>query len=369
MDWLLTLASLLVTVTGINQDEKERSEGATTAQHSTQAQDKKSELSKRLLDKIAALIERADADQLERLEEIVDKVTASFPAERAKSARPYIGFYMAPLDGWEKEMLAKHGIKGGIKVGQIIPGSPAEKAGLKTGDIILAAQKLINHTASTSQQPQEEAALTEFDDLTRFLEKCMPSDRVRFSVMRDGSMIDIHLTLGEAAAVESLPLTPWNIFPHDSAGGSLSQLERRVETLTKVNEKLRNIIRNLKDRVKSLEDNTSAKGRNMGRPYIGIRVSELDEDDLLRMIRSSSSGADSFFSGMKITSVENGSPAQKAGLAKGDIIVSINQRNIETFEDIEAILWSARPADQLAVKVIRKDGAVTTFTVTLEGRK
>lgn len=376
MDLLVVLSSLLVpsflqagglleragfaTVSGVNPDdsEKKREGGATKVEYTTQVQDKKTELRKRLLDKIAGLIERADAGQLERLDEIVDKLAERFPPARAESTRSYVGFYMASLDEWEKDMLAKHGIKGGVKVGQIMPGSPAEKAGLKPGDIILSVSLLGDSMAASSVSME----LAEFDDLTRFLdEKCKPYDRVRFSVMRDGSIIDVHVTLGEDAELTTSPFP--DVFPRKPAGGRIPRLEKKIEMLTKLNEKLRNIIRRLKNQLKSIEEKRLPRGQNTGRPYIGIRVSELDEDDLLRTIDHA------YLSGMKITSVENGSPAQKAGLAQRDIIVSINQKTIETFEDIEAILRSARPGDQLTVKAIRIDGAVTTLTVTLEGRK
>jgi serine protease DegQ len=69
--------------------------------------------------------------------------------------------------------------------------------------------------------------------------------------------------------------------------------------------------------------------------------------------------------GLRVRSVWPGSPAAKAGLAPGDVVVSLDGRPVEGREDFDTTLASVGPGKTLAV-AYRRDGADRTTRVTTE---
>ena len=57
--------------------------------------------------------------------------------------------------------------------------------------------------------------------------------------------------------------------------------------------------------------------------------------------------------GVKIGSVIEGSPAEKAGLKKGDIIVSIDGKEVKTLKEYSDTLKTYKPGDKIVVAVVR----------------
>jgi serine protease Do len=69
--------------------------------------------------------------------------------------------------------------------------------------------------------------------------------------------------------------------------------------------------------------------------------------------------------GLRVRSVWPGSPAAKAGLAPGDVVVSLDGRPVESREDFDTALASVGPGKALGV-VYRREGAEMTARVTTE---
>ena len=106
-------------------------------------------------------------------------------------ARPYVGIRYVQIDlkvQREKNLSVDHGAliepttdtTGGSQPA-IAPGSPAEKAGLKAGDIVLA----IEGTTVDSEHPLD-AQLTSY----------APGQSVKLTILRDGKQLDVSVTLG-----------------------------------------------------------------------------------------------------------------------------------------------------------------------------
>ena len=78
-----------------------------------------------------------------------------------------------------------------IQVGDVVPNAPADKAGIKAGDIIV---KLNNKPLERGDEPSELPSI-----LSRQLKRMKPGDKVTISVLRDKDqpLKDIELTLGE----------------------------------------------------------------------------------------------------------------------------------------------------------------------------
>jgi S1-C subfamily serine protease len=96
-------------------------------------------------------------------------------------ARPYMGIRFQPIN---PDIAARYNLAAqwGVYVTQVVSGSPADKAGLKEGDIIIK----LNDTA-----------LDETHSYINTLFTYKAGDPVNLSVMRDGKLIQVPITLGE----------------------------------------------------------------------------------------------------------------------------------------------------------------------------
>ncbi len=71
---------------------------------------------------------------------------------------------------------------------------------------------------------------------------------------------------------------------------------------------------------------------------------------------------------MRLTGVREGSPADKAGVQKGDVIVRFGGVTVKNLEDYTVALRSHAPGDVVEVEVLRDDARVK-LKATLEKRK
>src|SRR5205823_5446400 len=71
--------------------------------------------------------------------------------------------------------------------------------------------------------------------------------------------------------------------------------------------------------------------------------------------------------GVKFADVREGSPAAKAGLRGGDILVEFDSKPIQNLYDFTYALRSKKPGDEVLVKVLRGNGTITA-TVRLTKR-
>ena len=71
--------------------------------------------------------------------------------------------------------------------------------------------------------------------------------------------------------------------------------------------------------------------------------------------------------GVRVSGVRAGTPAEKAGLQKGDLIVAFDGIEVRTLQDYATLLFSHKPGDQVVVSVVRGDQKLD-LTATLEGK-
>jgi S1-C subfamily serine protease len=70
--------------------------------------------------------------------------------------------------------------------------------------------------------------------------------------------------------------------------------------------------------------------------------------------------------GVRVTGVVDGSPAAKAGLAKGDLIASVGGKDIRTAQQAVDAIAASKPGDTIEVGVVKAGGSgVTKIPVTL----
>ena len=92
-------------------------------------------------------------------------------------------------------------------------------------------------------------------------------------------------------------------------------------------------------------------------PYMGVSTATIDESLAAQFDLEVARGA-------LVRFVEPGSPADAAGLERGDIVVAIGDRDIEAVEDVFAAVRANRVGDSVEVTVVRS-GVERTFDVTL----
>ena len=117
--------------------------------------------------------------------------------------------------------------------------------------------------------------------------------------------------------------------------------------------------------VKGLIDTVLSQGKLI-RPYLGVRYVSITDDLAYQynlpvkrgayIPRSSRSGS---------ASIVAGSPAEKAGLKEGDIIIAINDTPLDEKNSVVSLLGKKKVGDSVAIK-INRDGKEQTINVTLE---
>ena len=104
------------------------------------------------------------------------------------------------------------------------------------------------------------------------------------------------------------------------------------------------------------------KGGEITRPYLGISMVGLSDEYYLWQNRIMI--PDGVDNGVAVVSVESGSPADKAGLKKGDIIIKIGDEDTGTIAEFRYELYKYKVGDKATVTFYR-NGKLETATITL----
>jgi membrane-associated protease RseP (regulator of RpoE activity) len=213
----------------------------------------------------------------------------------------------APESGraWLGIVLSEEGE--GVTVTEVREGSPAEKAGLQQGDRILEVD---SRKIETSR------------DLRRAMRDLEPGDTVQIRLKRKSQEKSVTATLGKAPE-NSFMQGPWwsgENTPPPFGPGMLG----------------------------------------MTRNYLGVRVLSMTED--LRAYFKAPRGR-----GILVSRVEEDTPAAKAGLKAGDVIIGLDGKGISDRSDIAEALSDRQPGDKIAVKIVR-DGTERTLDVEISER-
>jgi S1-C subfamily serine protease len=71
--------------------------------------------------------------------------------------------------------------------------------------------------------------------------------------------------------------------------------------------------------------------------------------------------------GVRITGTMPGSPAEKAGLQEGDVVVKLGEKTIHSMRDLSEALKAFSPGEKITV-TYRRDGQTHTIEATLAAR-
>ncbi len=90
------------------------------------------------------------------------------------------------------------------------------------------------------------------------------------------------------------------------------------------------------------------------RAYLGVNISDVNED--------MSSFYNNYF-GALITGVEEGTPAQKAGLKRGDLIIGVENQKISSASELKNKIGSYQPNSTVNIKYLRNNKIKTTKVI------
>jgi len=282
-------------------------------------------------------------------------VAAAAPAAAAEQG--YLGIMLQDLTPSISKAL-QMGDRPGVIVNDVLDGSPAEKAGLQDGDVILE----LNGQAATSQ-----AALTEA------VRGLAPGDKANLVVLRDGRQTKLAAVAGKREARAEWPAAP-----------DAEQM-KEFEKLQKL-EGLEGL-KNLKDLegMQWFEDGDTKvmvlprgdgkapraffHGEGDGDHQVIIRAMDDDRGWLgLRMDALNGQLGEYFGvkdgAGVLVTEVVEDSPAAKAGLRAGDVIVKAGDTEVGTPDALHEAMAGTKAGDELSLQVLRK-GSRQTVTATL----
>lgn len=224
----------------------------------------------------------------------------------------------------------------GVNVTRVVENSPADKAGLKTGDVIVAF---------------DGQSVTSTRKLTRMISEVAPDHTVDVTVVRGGSEIRIPVTVGKREMPGFSNGT--FVFPSPPAPPSAPGAPDAPKPPRAFNYSIPDL-----ERLEGLGENfVWAFGRGRS---IGIGVSSLSKQlgDFFGVEEGK---------GLLVTSVEADSPASRAGLQAGDVIVEADGNEVKGMRDLTKALNSKEEGD-VALTIVR-DKNRRTISVTPEKGK
>lgn len=274
------------------------------------------------------------------------QVIPAEPAAPADAPEPQIGFAETFLDegnylGVRVEELTRenaktYGLSGeprGVGVTQVLKNSPAERAGLRERDVIVRF---------------DGEPVTSVRKLNRLVAESSPDHTARVTVLRGGSEQEVSAKLARRERMR--PAVAGQLF----GGIDLAEAQRLGEEWAKNSEEW-------KRENKSFEEfGRDGSGFFMLGPSRRIGVSTTTLGKQL---------ADYFgvSHGVLISSVEAGSPADKAGLKAGDVVTEVDGKQVDDASDLVRALGAKEEGD-VSLTVVR-DKQRRNVRVTPERRQ
>lgn len=219
-----------------------------------------------------------------------------------KSGKGWLGVSVQELTPSLREAM-KVGDKPGLLVTNVADGSPAEEAGIREEDVIIeyAGQKV-----------------EKVDDLTRAVRQTEPEKKVKVVVLREGNRKEFEVTVGKYGRERSSG--PWRSFSWSGSHPAVPVFP--------------------------------------GRPRLGVQVHELNNDLAPYFKVEPKAGA-------LILSMTKNSPAAKAGLKSGDVIIKVGEEVVRDPDDLIEALGEYDEGDRVKIEYVRQ-GKTASVEVELE---
>ena len=207
----------------------------------------------------------------------------------------------------------------GAIVNDVAKDSPAEKAGIEEDDVIVRFN---------------DDKVRDDDDLVDLVRDSRPGDEVTLTVRRGADELKFDVELGTR---------PRGYHRYDSDDDDDVWILPRASRAPKA-PKAPHV-----PRLFSNWSHYSHYSDYSDHGYLGIRMVELSRP------AAQSLGAER--DGILIDEVDEDSPAEKAGLKPGDLIVAVDGERVADAEDVQEIVWDMEEGDTLAIDYVRNHKA------------
>ncbi len=159
----------------------------------------------------------------------------------------------------------------GVLIANIVKDGPADKSGLKTGDVVIGAN---------------DKPVSDPDELINFIGLAGPGAEVKLKILREGKEKFVTIKVGEWPEDEDVAFTSASREDDEAKGGGKKSV-------------------------------------------LGLSLSPLDTKLKKRFSKIESK------SGLVVLNVEGDSPAARTGIRPGDLIISVNQKPVESLSEFE----------------------------------
>jgi serine protease Do len=222
----------------------------------------------------------------------------------------YLGVRLADIDA-DRAKALQLGEARGVEVVKVEPGSPAESAGIKAGDVLLSYN---GENILGARQ------------LGRLVSETPEGRRVKIQLWRDGRTQSIAATIAESRAP--------HVFPTD--------LNLQMPDIHLAMPDVPNALLVWKSAALGVEcEPVDAQLAE----YFGVKH------------------------GVLVRSVEKGSAAEKAGLRAGDVLTGIGDRTVSTPRDVMAYLRAQRRSGKPVTMALMRDHRELTVSLSPEGQE
>jgi serine protease Do len=184
--------------------------------------------------------------------------------QHGKVTRGWLGISVQPVTSEIATVFHLPGEARGALVGDVTSGSPAEKAGVKSGDIVLS---------------MDGSDVRDGRDLSLKVSRLAPGKSVKLKIFRDGKQSDIAVVLGDVPAGKEAAALP-------------------------------------------------GAAANSG-PRLGVSVQPMPSDLAQELDLPAKT------TGLVIVDVRAGSPAEEAGLKRGDVVQEVNRKAVTSIAEFQ----------------------------------
>jgi serine protease Do len=203
----------------------------------------------------------------------------------------------------------------GAKVKDVNEGSPAARAGIQVDDIITQVQ---------------EGKITGPEDLYATIGKYKPEEQVNINLIRNDKKMTVVATLAKNKNQVPPQVQFFNFGEPEMNNGRGNQ--RRP---------------GFNFELPNMPELNGIMDRYVRKPKLGITIEDLETGE-----------------GVKITSVTEGSPAEKAGLQKNDVITSVNDKKVKDVDGIKPIISGNNNVEGSTLKFnINRNGKANVIEV------
>lgn len=257
----------------------------------------------------------------------------------ADSRRGYLGVSCQRLRANLREVLEVPDEVQGVLISDVVDGSPADKAGLRNRDIVLK----MNGKSIDDER-----------DFTSMIRSAGSGADITLTVWRAGQTLDLHPTLSSAPREHRDYSWSWS---SDEDDDSDTPRRHRSWSMAPIPP-----IPPMPPLHIDVPDMSELKGLTLayreGRGRLGVQLQELTPEIA------------PFFNapndkGVLVWKVLDDSPAEKAGLKAGDVIVEVEGKKVEDAGDLHDALSDSDSGDKVAVTVLRR-GQSQSLTATLD---